>query len=228
MYTVGDVNIPPYSGSGRNRSLSAQAGPHRFIWDLHYQPLNVPVSYPISAVYGNTAPSPTSPWVHARIVYTVRLTANGKKSDSKSLTVQMDPRVTTTRADLQLQHVIWRMRAYRGIWDSAMMAYDGVRALRAEITKRSAGAEAIALCAPWTERTRSTGRRGAGVGRRGRAGGASGAMYPSHSSCRDSSPRWGLSRTRICRLLHRRLRDWRQPKKGQRRHGPSGGILNGL
>ncbi len=62
LYTVGDVNIPAY-WIRPQQILSAQAGPHRFIWDLHYQPLNVPVSYPISAVTGNTAPSPTSPWV---------------------------------------------------------------------------------------------------------------------------------------------------------------------
>ena len=131
LYTVGDVNIPAY-WIRPQQILSAQAGPHRFIWDLHYQPLNVPVSYPISAVTGNTAPSPTSPWVLPG-VYTVRLVTNGK-TYTKPLTVRMDPRVTTSKADLQRQHDL-ALRAYRG-WDSALLAYNGVQGLRAELAKK--------------------------------------------------------------------------------------------
>src|SRR6201991_344228 len=62
LYTIPDVNIPQY-WIRPQQLLSAHAGPHRFVWDLHYQPLNVPASYPISAVYANTAPVATSPWV---------------------------------------------------------------------------------------------------------------------------------------------------------------------
>jgi photosystem II stability/assembly factor-like uncharacterized protein len=135
LYTVGDVNIPSY-WIRPQQILSAQAGPHRFIWDLHYQPLNVPVSYPISAVTGNTAPSSTSPWVMPG-AYTVRLVANGK-TYTQSMMVRMDPRVTTAKSDLQRQHDL-ALRAYRG-WDSALTAYNGVQALRAEIAKKLAGA----------------------------------------------------------------------------------------
>jgi photosystem II stability/assembly factor-like uncharacterized protein len=134
MYTIGDVNIPPY-WIRPQQILSGQAGPHRFVWDLHYQPLNVPVSYPISAVYGNTAPAPTSPWVMPG-VYTVRLVANGKVY-TQPLTVRLDPRVTTAKADLQRQHDL-ALRAYRG-WDSALTAYNGVQALRAELAKKLTG-----------------------------------------------------------------------------------------
>jgi hypothetical protein len=134
LYTIGDVNIPLYWVRPQ-QVLSAQAGPHRFVWDLHYQPLNVPASYPIGAVYGNTAPTPTSPWVMPG-AYTVRLTANGK-SHTQPLTVRMDPRVTTAKADLQRQHDL-ALRAYHG-WDSAMTAYDQVRALRAQIAGRLGG-----------------------------------------------------------------------------------------
>ena len=134
LYTIGDVNIPLYWVRPQ-QTLSAQAGPHRFVWDLHYRPLNVPASYPISAVAGNTAPTPTSPWVMPG-VYTVRLKVNGK-SYTQPLTVRMDPRVKTALADLQQQHDL-AMRAYRG-WDSAMAAFDGVRTLRAEIAKKRTG-----------------------------------------------------------------------------------------
>jgi photosystem II stability/assembly factor-like uncharacterized protein len=134
LYTIGDVNIPLY-WIRPQQILSAQAGPHRFVWDLHYQPLNVAASYPISAIYANTAPAPTSPWVMPG-EYTVRLTANGKVYTQK-LTVRMDPRVTTATADLQRQHDL-ALRAYRG-WDSAIMAYDAVRGLRAEIANKLKG-----------------------------------------------------------------------------------------
>ncbi len=137
LYTIGDVNIPQY-WIRPQQILSAQAGPHRFLWDLHYQPLNVPPSYPIGAIYGNTAPAPTSPWVMPGR-YTIRLTANGK-SYTQPLTIRMDPRVTTARTDLQRQHDL-AVRAYLG-WDSAMMAYGQVRELRAQIANRLASGAA--------------------------------------------------------------------------------------
>jgi photosystem II stability/assembly factor-like uncharacterized protein len=163
LYAIPDVNIPLY-WIRPQEILSGKAGPHRFVWDLHYQPLNVPASYPISAVPGNTAPSPTSPWVMPG-VYTVRLKVNGK-SYTQSLTVRMDPRVKTAVADLQQQHDL-AMRAYRG-WDSALDAFNRVRAMRVEVGQevRSAGDSVAA-------RLRELdGRLGAleGAGRRGPRG----------------------------------------------------------
>jgi photosystem II stability/assembly factor-like uncharacterized protein len=167
LYTIGDVNIPSY-WIRPQQILSGQAGPHRFIWDLHYQPLNVPVSYPISAVTGNTAPASTSPWVMPG-TYTVRLGVNGK-TYAQSLTVRMDPRVTTAKADLQRQHDL-ALRAYRG-WDSALAAYDGVRAMRVEIAKKLSGAGDSGLRSldGRLAALEGAGRRGP----RGRAGAASG------------------------------------------------------
>ncbi|HET6254747.1 MAG TPA: hypothetical protein VFE32_11765 [Puia sp.] len=134
LYDIPDVNIPLYWVRPQ-QILSGKAGPHRFVWDLHYQPLNVPASYPISAVVGNTAPTPTSPWVTPGN-YTVRLKANGK-TYTQSLAVKMDPRVKTPAADLRLQHDL-AVRAYRG-WDSALAAYGQVRGLRAQLAQRLAG-----------------------------------------------------------------------------------------
>ncbi|MEP7251327.1 MAG: hypothetical protein ABI683_03075, partial [Ginsengibacter sp.] len=82
--------------------LSAANGTHRFIWDLHYTPINTPPSYPISAIYKNTAPRPTSPWVMPED-YMVKLSIDGKVF-SQSLTIKMDPRVKTSKAELQKQH----------------------------------------------------------------------------------------------------------------------------
>jgi photosystem II stability/assembly factor-like uncharacterized protein len=163
LYAIPDVNIPPYWIRPQD-ILSGKTGPHRFVWDLHYQPLNVPASYPISAVAGNTAPSPTSPWVMPG-VYTVRLKVNGK-SYTQPLTVKMDPRVKTAAADLQQQHDL-AMRAYRG-WDSAMDAYNRVRAVRMEVGQEVRGAGDSAAA-----RLRELdGRLGAleGAGRRGPRG----------------------------------------------------------
>jgi photosystem II stability/assembly factor-like uncharacterized protein len=100
-YEIPAVNIPLY-WIRPQQILSAKSGSHRFLWDLHYIPINTPPSYPIAAVYGNTAPETTSPWVMPGN-YTVVLTVNGK-SYTQNLKVTMDPRVTTSVKDLQVQH----------------------------------------------------------------------------------------------------------------------------
>jgi hypothetical protein len=69
---------------------------------MHYQPLPGPLSFSMAAVYENTPPAFTSPWVMPG-VYTIRLTVNGQVY-KKELKVRMDPRVKTSRKDLQLQH----------------------------------------------------------------------------------------------------------------------------
>ena len=84
------------------QGLSAAAGFHRFLWDMHYTPVpGIKPEYPISAVEHNTAPAPTSPWIMPG-KYTVVLTVDGQKY-TQPLTVQMDPRVKTSMADLQKQ-----------------------------------------------------------------------------------------------------------------------------
>ncbi len=101
LYKIGNVNIPSY-WIRPQLALSAEGGHHRFTWDMHYQPLNVPPSYPIAAVYANTAPNETSPWVLPG-KYTARLSIDGKSYD-QIIEVKMDPRVKTAAKDLQLQH----------------------------------------------------------------------------------------------------------------------------
>jgi hypothetical protein len=101
LYTIPNVNIPLY-WIRPQQILSDEAGAHRFLWDMHYQPLNLPPDYPISAIYENTAPGPTSPWVMPG-KYTATLTVNDKVY-AQSFTVLMDPRVKTNLKDLKLQH----------------------------------------------------------------------------------------------------------------------------
>jgi len=70
--------------------LSAKAGAHRFVWDLHYTfPADVHTS-----LYGPKAP------LALPGKYTVKLTVNGQ-SHSQQLVLKIDPRVKTSQADLE-------------------------------------------------------------------------------------------------------------------------------
>ncbi len=81
------------------RSLSADAGMHRWVWDLHYPaPDSTRHDYPISAIPGDTPRYPLGPTALPGS-YTARLTANGK-SYTANFTVKMDPRVKTSAAGL--------------------------------------------------------------------------------------------------------------------------------
>ncbi len=101
MYKIPEVNIPHY-WIRPQQVLSNKKGHHRFLWDMKYAPLNVPASYPISAIYMNTEPVQTAPWVLPGI-YSVVLTV-GNDRYQQSFTVRMDPRVKTPVKDLQVQH----------------------------------------------------------------------------------------------------------------------------
>jgi photosystem II stability/assembly factor-like uncharacterized protein len=102
-YSIPPVNIPLY-WIRPQQILSAVKGAHRFVWDMHIQPLNLPATYPIAAIYGQTAPEPTSPWVLPG-AYTVKLTVDGK-TYTQPLTIKMDPRVKTPAIELQKQYVL--------------------------------------------------------------------------------------------------------------------------
>jgi photosystem II stability/assembly factor-like uncharacterized protein len=99
-YEMPAVNVPLY-WIRPQKILSANAGAHRFIWDLHYDPLNEGISFPMTAVYMNTAPRISSPWVLPGN-YIVQLTVNGK-TYKQTITVKMDPRVKTPMTDLKQQ-----------------------------------------------------------------------------------------------------------------------------
>jgi hypothetical protein len=86
--------------------LTLSAGAKRFLWDMRYDPLDLPASYPISAIYKNTEPNPTAPYVMPG-VYTVKLIVDGNVY-TQSMKVKLDPRVKTSLQDLQIQHDLSR------------------------------------------------------------------------------------------------------------------------
>ena len=100
-YTIPDVNIPLY-WIRPQQILSAEAGSQRFVWDVHYKPLDEPAAYPISATYLDTAPDPTSPWVLAGN-YTAKMTVNGK-TYTQIFTVKQDPRIKTSPEKMKQIH----------------------------------------------------------------------------------------------------------------------------
>ena len=112
LYTVPENNVPPY-WLRPQQILSGAAGSHRFLWDMHYTPLNLTATFPIAATYMNTAPSATSPWVMPGS-YKARLTVNGKVI-VQSFEILLDPRVKTAAKDLQLQH------------DVSLMCYNNIQ-----------------------------------------------------------------------------------------------------
>jgi photosystem II stability/assembly factor-like uncharacterized protein len=82
--------------------LSASAGMHRWVWDLHYpSPASLQHQYPISAVPSDTPRTPQGP-IALPGEYTARLAVNGS-TFTASLTVKIDPRVNTSPGDLEKQ-----------------------------------------------------------------------------------------------------------------------------
>ena len=101
---IDSLNIPAY-WVRRPRILSASAGMHRWIWNLHYpDPSVLAHEYPISAIAHDTPRLPLGTAVLPG-AYTVRLTVGGK-SYSQPLVVKMDPRVHTSATDLQQQFTL--------------------------------------------------------------------------------------------------------------------------
>ncbi len=90
--------------------LSTQAGMHRFLWDVHLQPLGagaaaggglgaVPTQLPIQAIPYNSPTAATTPWA-APGTYTIELTVEGK-TYSQPIVVKQDPRVKTPALEMQ-------------------------------------------------------------------------------------------------------------------------------
>jgi photosystem II stability/assembly factor-like uncharacterized protein len=112
------------------QTLSAGAGAHRFVWDLHGVPLATSQhEYPIAAVYRNTPREPRGPWVLPG-TYTLNLTVGGK-TYSQPLVVRMDPRVPIPAAGLARQFTIASGLAAALRRDSIALAE--VRAARARL-----------------------------------------------------------------------------------------------
>lgn len=143
-YRIPELNIPLY-WIRPFRSLPSGAGHHRFFWDMHHEPLPVDVSFPMSAIYKNTAPEPTSPWVMPG-TYTVKLTVDGK-TFTQPLTIKMDPRVTTSAADLKTQYdlsvICWKSRGEVLKMQSEISRFEAAVGKLPESRRRSAAVMAM-------------------------------------------------------------------------------------
>ena len=124
--------------------LSAEAGMHRFVWDLHYAtPEALEYEFPISAIVRNTPLLPLG----ARALpgsYTAKLTADGK-SYTQPLTVNMDPRIQTPLDDLRKQFEM-EIGAVEGMNESyeALEQVKSVRAQIKELVPRASDKEKLA------------------------------------------------------------------------------------
>ena len=151
--------------------LSNQPGMHRFPWDMHYAPLpSERPDYPMQAIYHDTAPAPSSPWMMPGS-YTAKLTMNGK-SYTEPLAVKMDPRVRTTQGDLLQQYTLSKQ-----LYDdmaAASKALEQMRALREKVRqlhdRAGQGGTADAITA-FDQKLAAL----AGAGGGGRGGGGRGA-----------------------------------------------------
>jgi len=145
---------------------------HRFLWDLHYAPIpGLDPEYPIAAVYHNTAPDRTSPWAMPG-KYTVVLTVGGK-SYQQPLTLQMDPRVKTSNADLAEQFKLSKQLydewwALNSISDTVKRARGQIAELRPRVPEGNLKIHLDALA----EKLQTLAGAGGGPGGRGGAAAA--------------------------------------------------------
>lgn len=121
--------IPPYWLRPPTK-LSNEPGLHRFLWDMHYPPVpGLKPTYPIAAVYQNTAPAFTSPWVMPGTYRAVLIVNN--KTYAQRFMVQMDPRVKTSMRDLAAQFELSRQMYQRRIEFTRIS--DQTTAIRAQL-----------------------------------------------------------------------------------------------
>ena len=165
------------------QAISTAEGLHRFIWDVHYQPLNeVPGGggrggrgggLPITAIPHNSAPAPTTPWVSPG-TYTLALTVGGKRL-TQPIEVKQDPRITTPAAAMR-QVYTWTDGLYFGAVDMHAAALEAA-SLRDKATKlrasaNGAAADALDAFVKQVSAIEGTAAGAAGGGRGGRGGGA--------------------------------------------------------
>jgi photosystem II stability/assembly factor-like uncharacterized protein len=120
--------------------LSAEAGMHRFVWDMHYPPPDaLNREFPISAIVHDTPQLPLGAWAMPG-KYMVRLTVDGK-TYTQPLTVRLDPRIKTPEVALRKQ---FEMLA--GIVEGMNETFEAlqqVRSLRPQLADRAGKAKGV-------------------------------------------------------------------------------------
>ena len=167
------------------RTLSAEPGQHRFLWDMRYPEVPGMSTGPdaSAAVPHNTPAISSSPWVMPG-TYTVRLIAAGETL-SKPLPVVMDPRVKASQSDLEQQFAISRTMYEQML--EATRAIHEVTVLRDQINSGKFKVPADAAADLESKFEKIAGReRGEGERRGGPAG----------------PPTLGSVRTQLARLEH--------------------------
>jgi hypothetical protein len=190
-YSSADPASPPLPDPATN-APSAAPGMHRFLWDVHLQPLSGGGGagrggLPISAVPYNTVPAPSTPWANPG-AYSVKLTVNGK-SYTQPIAVKQDPRVKTPALVMQQVYSLTKAM-YNDAVDAEMAGQhvQGVRDQIAKMTPQATGTVAAALDAfdkkidaalapTGGAAVAPAGGRGGGRGGRG-GGGAAGPSNP--------------------------------------------------
>jgi len=142
-----ELNVPLY-WIRPPRILSAEAGMHRFVWDVHTPPPgSVFHDYPISAIPHDTPRYPLGAAVLPG-TYTVKLHA-GDKTFTQQFIVKMDPRVKTPAEGLAAQFQL-ASKICDGM-NSTYASLEQVRAVRAQLKdlaeKAPKGALADAIAA---------------------------------------------------------------------------------
>ncbi len=124
-------------------ALSGKRGHHRFLWDLRYpRPRAAQYGYTIAAIYGEgTGIEPAGPLALPGD-YVVRLTVGGR-SESQTLRLAMDPRVTVSEADLRRQLEL--ANRITAAMDRSFEGLRQVRALRIAVGQRREAAGKRAL-----------------------------------------------------------------------------------
>jgi len=174
--TAPDCGLPLYWPAPQ-QSIKTSAGMHRFIWDMHYDPLpgggggGGRGGGANGAVPHRTYPGVNSPWI-APGSYTVRLTADGK-SVTQSIVVKMDPRVKVTP---EVQQIFTLTTQAEDRARTAAAAYTEARELLAKVKARSQSAANDALAKQITEIAPEQAAEPAGGGGRGGRGGGGGGF----------------------------------------------------
>jgi photosystem II stability/assembly factor-like uncharacterized protein len=116
--------------------LSGTAGMHRFVWDMHYPPPDSLIhEYPISAIVHDTPKVPLGAWALPGR-YTVQLTVDGRKLAPVPLVIKMDPRITTSTADLHKQFEM-EAGSVEGM-NRSFQALAQVQSVRSQLKERAA------------------------------------------------------------------------------------------
>jgi photosystem II stability/assembly factor-like uncharacterized protein len=182
-----------------SKSLSAEPGMHRSLWDMHYTPLpggGGRGGYPMQAVFQDTAPSITSIWA-APGRYTVKLAVNGQ-SYTQPLTMRMDPRVKNALG-VQQQFTMSKQ-----LYDDVLAtqrAHTEMVALRGQVQALASRAQGPAAEAVAAFDKKAAALEGATGGGRGGRGGGGGGGRGGISSGPETLSSAGGSLTALIRLL---------------------------